>query len=137
MTSFATAIEPLPQRRLAAAALLFHATAAAGPWLAQSPPALATGLSLLALGGLWATLARIPGAHTPLRAVVLDPRACRVRLADGSWQPATLHRATRAYGPVVLLELSLAGRRRGWLLPRAALAGRDFRRLKALIRLAW
>ncbi|MGQ0383367.1 MAG: hypothetical protein ACT4UP_01570 [Gammaproteobacteria bacterium] len=136
MTSFSVTIEPPPQPRLAACALVFHAVAAAGPWLAHCPPALAAGLSTLALGSLYATLSRIPGGHAPLNTVILEPGACHARLAAGGAQAAVLHPASRAWGALVLLELSVDGRRHGWMLPRAGLPDPDFRRLKALIRLA-
>jgi hypothetical protein len=137
MTSFALAIEPGAQPRLAAAACLFHAAAAASPWLAHCPPALAAGLSALAVAAGWMTLAHVPGGTGRLRAVECRPGRCLARLADGEWQPARLHRGSRAYASLVLLELSLdGGRRTGWLLPRSALAPAAWRRLKALIRLA-
>lgn len=136
MTSFTLAIEPGPQPRLAAAACLLHAAAAASPWLAHCPPAVAAGLSALAVAAGWTTLARLPGAIGSLRAIEWRPGRCRVRLADGGWQLATLDRRSRAYASLVLLELGADGRRVGWLLPRGALAPAAWRRLKALIRLA-
>ncbi len=136
MTSFTLSTEPGPQPRLAAAALLFHTAAAASPWLAHCRPAVAAALSLLAGVALWATLARVPGGPAALRAVECRPGSCRVRLADGRWHPASLDRRSRAYAALVLLELCVGDRRLGWLLPRAALPPGDWRRLKALIRLA-
>lgn len=137
MTSFAVEIEPGPQPRLAAFLALAHAVAGAGPWLAHAPPALAAAASAIAALGLWASLAWVPGHHCRLRALALAGGACRARLAgDGDWQPAELTPAARAWGSWVVVEVRVAGRRHGWLLPRASLPEEAFRRLKALIRLA-
>lgn len=137
MTSFAVAIEPVPQPRLAAGVLVAHLFAASSPWLARCPPVLAASLTALAIAGFIATLGRVPGRHCPLAAFALDERGCRVRLAghDG-FVPATFGNGTRAYAALVCVEIVVAGRRLGWLLPRAALPPGDFRRLKARIRLS-
>jgi hypothetical protein len=138
MTSFAVTIDPGPAPRLAAILTLVHAGAAASPWLVHCPPALAVPASLLAVAGLGLSLARVPGPHCRLQAVALDAGNCRVRLSGcDAWQPAEVTRATRAAAGGVALELRVAGRRHGWLLPRAGLPAGAFRRLKALIRLAW
>ena len=50
MTSFPVEIEPPPEPRLAAAALLLHLSAAALPWATRCPTWLAVSLSLLANG---------------------------------------------------------------------------------------
>lgn len=137
MTSFSLLIEPQAEPRLAAYMLLAHAGAAASPWIAHCPPWVAAAASSLALAGLWASLARLPGRHCKLQTVAWDTRGWRLRFAGGeNWLPASPTTASRAYAGVVLLELEAAGRRRGWLLSRGALPAGDFRRLKALIRLA-
>lgn len=137
MTSFSLAIEPRPEPRLAAYLLLAHAGAMASPWLAHCPPWLVAAASSLALAGLWASLARLPGRHCRLRALAWEAGAWRVRLAGGDgWQAARPTKSSRAYAGLVVVEVESAGRQYGWLLSRAALPARDFRRLKALIRLA-
>jgi hypothetical protein len=137
MTSFAVAIEPGSEPRLAALLALVHAGAAASPWIAHGRPALAALVSIAAIAGLGSSLARVPGPHCRLRAVELDAGSCRARVAgDEAWQPAEVTRATRVSAAGVALELRVAGRLHGWLLPRAGLPADQFRRLKALIRLA-
>ncbi|MBX3704051.1 MAG: hypothetical protein KF822_09775 [Steroidobacteraceae bacterium] len=137
MTSFALEIEPAAQPRLAALLTLGHALAAACPWLANCPTGIAAAASLLALGGLWATLCRVPGARGRLQALRLVPSGCQVRLSGAAeWQPATLTPGTRAWAGLVAIEVRLEGTRAGWLLPRQAVTPDQFRRLKALIRLA-
>lgn len=137
MTSFSLAIEPQAEPRLAAYLLLAHAGAAASPWIAHCPPWVAAGASGLALAGLWASLARLPGRHCKLQAVAWDAGGWRLRsVGSDKWLPATPTPASRAYSGAVFLELEAAGRKRGWLLSRRALPAGDFRRLKALIRLA-
>jgi hypothetical protein len=136
MTSFRVAIEPREQPRLAAAAVLAHGLAAAAPWIARVAAPLAAPLTLLALIGLVATLARVPGRHGSLAALVIDGEGCRVRLAKcREWLPARLTPASRAFALLVSIELEVGGRRLGWLLPRGALPPREFRRLKARVRL--
>lgn len=137
MTSFSVAIEPSAQPRLAALLLLTHGIAAAGPWIARCPPMLAMALSLLALGGLLASLARVPGPHCALQSLALDAGGCRVGLLrPDAVLPGALGPGTRAYAAFIVLDLVADGRRLGWLLPRGALPAADFRRLKALIRLS-
>jgi len=137
MTSFAVSIEPVAQPRLAALVLLAHLLAAAAPWIARCTPALAVPLSVLALAGLAATIARLPGPHCTLCGLALDARSCRARLQQtGAWRPAAIGPGTRAYAALVVLELVTDGRRVGWLLPRGSLPAEEFRRLKALIRLS-
>lgn len=137
MTSFAIAIEPAAQPRLASLLLLTHGFAAAGPWVAHCPPMLAAGLSLLALAGLLPSLARVPGPHCRLQALRQDAHGCRVRfLGQDEVLPATLGPGTRATATFIVLEVIAGGRRSGWLLPRGALPADEFRRLKALIRLS-
>lgn len=136
MTSFAIAIEPARQPRLAAAAMLLHLTAAASPWFARATPLLAAALSFVAIAGFVLTLRRVPGRHCPLQALAFDDRGCRARLAGRpAWLQAKVGTGARAYAGVVCVEVMIEGRRLGWLLPRAALARDDFRRLKARIRL--
>jgi len=137
MTSFAVAIEPRAEPRLAALALLFHAAAAASPWIARCGTALALTLTVLALLGLALTLARIPGPHCRLARFEIDSAGCRARLRSIDAElPATLGPGTRAYAGLLLLDLSVQGRRYGWLLPRGSLSADQFRRLKARVRLA-
>ena len=137
MTSFAVAIEPGAQPRLAAAVFLVHLAAAASPWLARAPLLIAATLSIVAIAGLVATLGHVPGRHCALMALAFDRRGCRVRLAGRrAWVRATIGAGARAYGSLVFIEVVIAGRRLGWLLPRAALPSTDFRRLKARIRLS-
>lgn len=136
MTSFAVEIEPPAQLRLAALALMVHLAAAASPWIARCPASIALALTLLALGGFFATITRIPGPHCGLQALLLDASACQVRVTEnGPLLPASIGGRTRAYPELVVLEVIVGGRRRGWLLPRRAVAPAQFRRLKALIRL--
>lgn len=137
MTSFSLAIEPRAEPRLAACLLLAHAAAAASPWIAHCPPWLAAGASALALVGLGASLARLPGRHCRLQAVAWDAGGWRLRISGRvDWLPAAPRVASRAYAGVVVLQFTAAGRQYGWLLSRNALPDGDFRRLKALIRLA-
>ena len=137
MTSFAVAIEPGAQPRLAAAVFLAHVLAAAWPWFAGAVPPLAASLSSVALAGLVLSLGFVPGRHCRLRAIALEDRDCRVRLSGQPlWLPARLGAGARAYAPLVLIEVLVDGRRLGWLLPRAALPPDEFRRLKARIRLS-
>lgn len=136
MTSFAVAIEPAPQQRLAALLLLTHLFAAASPWIARCPPMLATAMSVLAMAGLLASLARVPGPHCLLRSLTLDADGCRIRLAgQDTVLKASIGPGTRVYAALIVLDLVAGGRRHGWLLPRRTLPTTDFRRLKALIRL--
>lgn len=137
MTSFAVAIEPAAQPRLAAVLLLTHAFAAVGPWIAHCPPMLAASLSLLALAGLLSSLARVPGPHCRLQGLRQDADGCRVRLlGQDEFLPGTLGRGARASAAFIHLEIVAGGQRIGWLLPRGALPAGEFRRLKALIRLS-
>jgi hypothetical protein len=136
MTSFAVAIEPAAEPRLAAAVLLVHLAAAASPWLARTAPPIAATLSILAIAGLVSTLGHVPGRHCMLLALAIDGRGCRVRLAGRRrWLRARIGTGARAYASLVFVEVVCAGRRLGWLLPRRALPPGDFRRLKARIRL--
>lgn len=138
MTSFALVAEPCPAPRVAGLLTLVHAIAAVAPWVSRCPAAIALPASALAVAGFWINLARVPGAHGALRAVALEPGDCRARLtAGGGWEPAEVLPASRVSAGCVLLELRAGGRRRGWLLPRDCLPPAAFRRLKALIRLAW
>jgi len=137
MTSFAVECEPRSQPRLAAGALLLHLTAASWPWLAHCPPWIATALSLLAIFGLAATLARLPGAHCRLQRLSFQGGGWRVRLSRESCDgPASIGPGTRVYAGLIVVEL-IAGRERlGWILTRPATDPGRFRRLKARLRLA-
>jgi hypothetical protein len=137
MTSFGVAIEPAGQPRLAALVTLVHLAAAAFPWLARVEPAFAAALSILALGALVPTFARLPGRHCLFAAFAMDGRGCRARLAgEPGWRKAELGPGARAYVSVLHLEVTVAGVRRGWLLPRGSIPDHEFRRLKARIRLS-
>jgi hypothetical protein len=136
MRSFGVAAEPTPSPRLAAAAALFHATAAALPWITRVPAPFAAGLSLLAILGLGCTVARLPGRHATLVALRLTARGCRVRLRGSpGWQRAELTARSRAYAAVLVVELRAGHRRYGWLIARDCLPRDVFRRLKARVRL--
>ncbi len=74
MTSFAVAIEPAAQPRLAALALAVHLAAAASPWLARVPPWLAVPLTLVALASLRLDARRRAGASPPAGG---SPAGCR------------------------------------------------------------
>lgn len=138
MTSFALVAEPGPAPRVAGLLALLHAIAAVAPWLARCPALIAAPASVLALAGFWMNLARVPGARGALQAVALAPGDCRARVsAGGGWVPAELLPGSRVAAGCVWLALRAGGRRRGWLLPRDCLSPAAFRRLKALIRLAW
>jgi hypothetical protein len=136
MTSFSVALEPPPAPRLAAAALAVHLAVAASPWIARVHAPFAALLSVVALAGLAATLAALPGRHHRLAALTLYGRCCRVR-AQGSpdWMPAELGPRSRAWPAAVLIDLRAAGRRHAWVLTRASAPAGTFRRLKARIRL--
>jgi hypothetical protein len=137
MTSFALVIEPARQPRLAAWLLFLHAAAALWPWLARCPPPLAAALTVVAFAGFCLNLAWVPGRHCRLRAVAMDGSGCRAQFAgEAAWFPAALGAGTRAYRDCVLLDLRVAGRRAGWLLPRSAVPAESFRRLKARVRLS-
>jgi hypothetical protein len=137
MTSFAFVIEPGSQPRLAAWLLFLHGAVALCPWLARCPAPLAAALTMIAMVGFGLNLARVPGRHCRLQAMAMDGIRCRVRLLGAAnWQPASLGAGTRAYRDCVLLDLRVAGRRAGWLLPRGAVSADSFRRLKARVRLS-
>jgi len=136
MTSFAAAIEPAASPRLAAAALLAHALAAAAPWIARVDAPLALLLTLAAIAGFALSLRRLPGRHCPLAAIDLgaDGR-CRARLSrDTEWLHAELGPGSRAYEALAIVDIRAGGHRYGWVLPRAALSQAEFRRLKVRIR---
>jgi len=137
VTSFPATIEPRPQPRLAAGLLLWHLVAAAFPWIAGCPAWPAGTLSLLALAGFAATLARVPGAHCRLRGLACTDGVWRARvLGDARLWVVRIGPGTRVYSGLVVLDLLAGGRRLGWLLPRTALRPEEFRRLKARLRLA-
>jgi hypothetical protein len=98
---------------------------------------LAAGLSLLGLGGLPWSLARVPGPHCRLQELRKDAESCQVRFRGlEGFVPGTIGRGTRAMAACIVLEVVADGRRYGWLLPRGALRADEFRRLKALIRMS-
>lgn len=136
MTSFAVTLEPDPQPRLAALALVVHLAAAASPWVAHVATGPAVLMSLVALLGLASTLAAVPGRHHRLAELVLDAEGCRARMRDGrTWEPAAIGPRSRVMPGVVFLEIRSGGRRLAWLLPRDAVQAGAFRSLKARIRL--
>jgi hypothetical protein len=136
MTSFAVAIEPPANPRLAAIALGLHLAAAASPWLARVPPWLAAALTLFALAGLASSLAAVPGPHGRLAGIRCNGREWSVRMhGDGGWQAAELGAGSRAFAGVAFVDVRAAGRRHAWLLTRESVPPDSFRRLKARIRL--
>jgi hypothetical protein len=136
MTSFAIELEPAPQPRLAALALVVHLAAAAGPWIAHVAPGPAALMSLLALVALASTLAAVPGRHHRLAELLLDGEGCRVRMrAGGTWEPAEIGPRSRALAGLVFLDIRAGGRSLAWLLPRDAVQAGAFRSLKARVRL--
>jgi hypothetical protein len=137
MTSFAVRLEPVASPRMAAAVLLFHGLAAAAPWLARVPATLGAVASTVAAASLLLSLARLPGRHCALTGIRYDGRAWRLRLAGSrAWLPAELDAASRAYPRLAYIRLRSGRRRAGWLLADGSVPAADFRRLKALIRLA-
>ena len=136
MTSFAVAIEPAAQPRLAAIALAVHLAAAASPWLARVPSWLAVPLTLVALATLASTLAAVPGPHHRLTGLRLETGAWSVRMrANGAWLPAEPGPRSRAFAGLVFLDIRVGGRRLAWLLPRGSVPASAFRRCKARVRL--
>jgi len=137
MTSFPVEIEPRPEPRLAALALLLHFAAAALPWVTRCPPWLAGSLSLLAIAAFVLTLARLPGRHCCLQGLMYRGEAWRVRLAGGPCDgPARIGPGTRVYADLIVLDVLTGRGRQGWLLTRAAVDSGQFRHLKARLRLA-
>jgi len=137
MTLFPVEIEPRPEPRLAAAALLLHLSAAALPWATRCPGWLAVPLSVLALASLAATLARLPGPHCRLQGLAVSGDDWRVRHAgDTCARPAHVGPGTRVYAGLIVLDLVVGRSRLGWLLTRGAMDSGQFRRLKARLRLA-
>ena len=134
MRSFDVAAEPAASPQLAAAAALFHAVAAASPWLARVPVPFAAMLSLLALLGFAMTVARLPGPHATLAALRLDTRGCRVRVRGRpGWQRAEFTARSRAHAGLVVVDVRAGSRRYGWLIARGSLPPHAFRRLKARV----
>ncbi|MGH8135434.1 MAG: hypothetical protein ACRER4_03725 [Steroidobacteraceae bacterium] len=119
------------------AACLLHVVAAATPWLTRCPPVLAAALSLLALAALAATIGRLPGRHCRLQSLAYREAAWRVRLGgDACERPASVGPGTRVHAGLVALDLASGRGRLGWLLSRETMDSRQFRRLKARLRLA-
>ena len=134
MRSFDVTAEPAELPRLAAAAALFHAVAAALPWLARVPAPFTAMLTLLAVLGFALTLARLPGRHAALAALSLDARGCRVQLRGRpGWQRAEFTGRSRAHAGFVVVDLRVGSRRFGWLIARESLPPHAFRRLKARV----
>ena len=137
MKSFALRIEPAPDPRLAGFVLILHLVAATLPWLTRCPAGLAAAMTAAALAGLCSSIAWLPGPHRRLRVLELDRASCRVSQRPGAGeQAAALGPGCRAWPGLVVLDLRTGGRRLGWLLSRASLPPRAFRRLKARVRLA-
>jgi hypothetical protein len=136
MTSFAVAIEPPANPRLAALAFAVHLAAAASPWIARVAPWLAVPLSLLALASLASTLAAVPGPHHRLVGLRHDPEGWSIRMRDGgAWLAAELGPGSRAFASLAFLDIRAGGRRHAWVLARHAVPAGPFRILKARIRL--
>jgi hypothetical protein len=134
MKSFDVEAEPAASPRLAAMAALFHATAAALPWVARVPAPLAAFLSLLAVTGFAWTVARLPGRHSALAALRITAAGCSLRLSGSPlWQHAELTQRSRAYADLLVVDLHAGGRRYGWVVARECLSPRAFRRLKARV----
>lgn len=137
MTSFPVDCEPLPDPRLTVAACLLHCAAAAMPWLTRCTPMFAAALSLLALIALAATIGRLPGGHCRLQCLSYRAAAWRVRLVgDSCERPASITAGTRVHAGLIALDLECGCGRLGWLLTRKTMDSRQFRRLKARLRLA-
>jgi len=136
MTSFAVAIEPPADPRLAAFAFAVHLAAATSPWIARVPPWLAVPLTLVALAGLASTLAAVPGPHHCLVGLRRDREGWSVRMRDGgAWLAAELGPGSRAMHGLAFLDIRAGGRRHAWLLTRRTVPAGPFRNLKARIRL--
>ena len=136
MTSFAVAIEPAPNPRLAALAFAMHLAAAASPWFARVPHWLAVPLTLVALASVASTLAAVPGIHHRLSALARDGQGWRIRMREGgAWLPSKAGPRSRAFAGLAFLDLQAGGRRYVCLLTRNSVPVDSFRRLKAWIRL--
>jgi hypothetical protein len=135
MTSFAIAIEPAANPRLAFLACALHLAAAASPWVAWVPPWLAVPLTLTALASLASTLGAVPGPHHRLARLARHGQGWCIRLRTGAWQAAEMGSGSRAFGGVVFLDIRACGRRYAWLLTRDSVPAASFRRLKARVRL--
>jgi len=117
--------------------LLLHLLAGAWPWATRCPAWIAAGLSLAAMLGFVATLARLPGPHCRLQGLAFRGGNWRARCADGSCEgPARIGPATRVLADLIALELIVGRERVGWLLTSSAMDSGQFRRLKARLRLA-
>jgi len=137
MTSFPVEVEPRPEPRVATAALLLHLSAAALPWVTRCPAWFAASLSVLAIAGFVATLARLPGPHCRLQGFEFRSGAWRAKLAcDSIDMPVRVGRGTRVYAGLIALDLSTERGRLGWLLTREAMDVSQFRRLKVRLRLS-
>jgi len=137
MKSFPVEVEPRPEPRLAAAALLLHVSAAALPWAARCPTWLAVPLSVFALAALALTLGRLPGRHCRLQGLAVGSDGWRVRHdGDANAWPARVGNGTRVYAGLIVLDLVAGRSRLGWLMTRRAMDSGQFRRLKARLRLA-
>jgi hypothetical protein len=135
MTSFAIALEPPANPRLAALACALHLAAAAIPWAAHVPASLAAVSTLVALASLASTLAAVPGPHNRVLGVVRDGRGWRIRVREGTWLPAELGPRSRAFGGIAFLDIRSGGRRHAWLVTGNTVPADSFRHLKARIRL--
>lgn len=116
-------------------AVALHLAAAAVPWAAGCSAAWAAALSLLALAGLPATLASIPGGFARIRVLRLERGRLTVQLRDGRELEAAMSASSLALRHAVLLRLAWEGGAGSWWLPRAAVPAPVFRRLKAVVRL--
>jgi hypothetical protein len=135
MTSFAIALEPPANPRLAAIACALHLAAAASPWAAHVPAPLAATLTLVALASLASTLAAVPGPHNRILGLAQDGRGWHIRMREGAWLPAELGPRSRAFGGFAFLDIRSGRRRHAWLVAGNTVPADSFRRLKARIRL--
>lgn len=137
MNSSLIELEPEPCPRLAAAVLVLHVAAAALPWVTRCDWPVGLLLSVLALAGLPASLAAVPGPHCRLR---------RAQCRGGQWQvwlqgggapaPASPGPGSRVFADWVVLEFRSSAGRHRWFLLRRMVTPADFRRLKVRLRLA-
>ena len=86
--------------------MLLHLLAGAWPWATRCPAWIAAGLSLAAMLGFVATLARLPGPHCRLHGLAFRDSGWRVQIsgASGDW-PASIGPGTRVHAGLVAIDL--------------------------------
>jgi len=126
--------EPSACPGLRLAVIVVHLLVAMVPWAAGSAVVVALPLSLLALAGLPAGLAAIPGRDCRVAGIAWDGSGWTVRTVTGVVWPTAILAGSRVFQHVVFCRLSLQGRPCDWVLPRSAFSATDFRRLKAAVR---